>query len=73
MENKKEEFTKQTLASDFQNLKSESKWSETDGILALLLVAALFGDWGSKSKTEELEKRIAKLETKNEIIEKILF
>lgn len=72
MENKKD-FEKTTLTEDVEKLKSESKWSETDGILALLLVAALFGDWGSKSKTEKLEKRIAKLETKNEIIEKILF
>lgn len=72
MENKKD-FEKTTLTEDVEKLKSESKWSETDGILALLLVAALFGDWGNKSKADELEKRISKLETKNEIIEKILF
>lgn len=72
MENKdNKEFEKETLASGFVNYKdSEADFS---WLIGLVLVAGIFGDWGSKSKTEELEKRIAKLEAKNEIIEKILF
>lgn len=65
------EFEKETLASGFVNYKdSEADFS---WLIGLVLVAGIFGDWGSKSKTDELEKRIAKLEAKNEIIEKVLF
>lgn len=46
---------------------------EDGWMIGLILVAALFGNWGQSAKYDELEKRISKLETKNEIFEKILF
>lgn len=42
-------------------------------LVGLMLVSGCFSDFGSSKKLEELEKRIVKLETKNEIVEKILF
>ena len=47
--------------------------SDFDLIVGFAIVAGIFGNWGKDKKYEELEKRISKLETKNEIIEKILF
>ena len=62
-----------TLMEEFEKIKKEDKWNELDSIIGLLFVWALFGNSSDKSKTEELERRIAKLEAKNEIIEKVLF
>lgn len=62
-----------TLTEEIDKLKEKCEWNDTTGLIALVLVSALFSDWGNKSKTEELEKRISKLEAKNEIIEKVLF
>ena len=62
MESKKgEKLTNQTLASD------DFEW-----IIGLVLVASLFGDWGKDRKYDELDKRISKLETKTEMLEKII-
>ena len=76
MQNKEDKFKINDLASDFANLKpsqsnSNSKWSELDGCIALLWIWALFGNDKSQ-KTNELENRIAKLETKTDLIEKII-
>ena len=62
-----------TLTEEIDKFKEKGEWNDTTGLIALVLVSSLFSDWGSKSKTEELEKRISKLEAKNEIIEKVLF
>lgn len=59
-----------------ENKKNETLEKETadnEWFAELALIAGLFGDWGKDAKYDELEKRISKLETKNEIIEKILF
>ena len=63
MENKKETSLKEEL---------EKEGVSIDWLVGLTLISSLFGDWGSKSKFEELEKRIAKLETKNELMEKLV-
>lgn len=64
MENKKNESLMEYLEKE----KVDSEW-----LIGLVLISSLFGDWGKDKKYEELEKRVSKLETKNEIIEKILF
>ena len=61
------------LTEELEKIKKEDKWDELDSIIGLLFIWALFGNSNDKSKTEEIEKRIAKLEAKNEIIEKVLF
>ena len=64
MENKKDATLKEHLEKE----KVDTEW-----LIGLVLIYGLFGDWGKDRKYEELEKRISKLETKNEIIEKVLF
>lgn len=67
-----EEFDANTLDSGFNNPKSENEWNGFEGIIGLMLVYGLFADWGSKSQSQELEKRLSKLETKTEMLEKII-
>lgn len=67
-----EGFDTDTLAGGFNNFKTENEWNGFEGIIGLMLVYCLFGDWGNKSKSEEIEKRLSKLETKTEILEKII-
>ena len=50
-------------------LDNNSNW---DWMLGLVLVAGIFGDFGTNNKMAELEKRIEKLEIKNEMLEKIV-
>ena len=50
-------------------LDNNSNW---DWMLGLVLVYGIFGDFGTNNKMAELEKRIEKLETKNEMLEKIV-
>ena len=54
------------------NNEVEKNEFDNDWLNSLTLISNLFSDWGSKAKFEELEKRIAKLETKNELIEKLV-
>lgn len=67
LENKKEI---EKLTSEFSNLKSENK----DWLLGLMLVIYLFGDCGFSGKKPEnnTETRLAKLEAKTELLEKII-
>lgn len=57
-----------TLKESLEKEKVDNEW-----FLGLALITELFSNWGRDAKYDELEKRISKLETKNEIIEKILF
>ena len=50
-------------------LDNNSNW---DWMLGLVLVYGIFGDFGTNNKASELEKRIEKLEIKNEMLEKIV-
>jgi hypothetical protein len=50
-------------------LDNNSNW---DWMLGLVMVASIFGDFGTNNKVAELEKRIEKLEVKNEMLEKII-
>lgn len=69
MENKKDK-TEEIIEEYIKN----NKFSETDGFMALALVAGLFGTgFGSNDyKYHDLDKRLSKLESKQEIIEKII-
>ena len=49
-------------------LDNNSNW---DWLIGFVLVAGIFGDFGTNNKVSELEKRIEKLEIKNEMLEKI--
>lgn len=72
MENKDKEIKPTYLASGFTNLKSD----DTSWIIGLALISALFSDKGfgykGLDKNSEIETRLAKLETKTEILEKII-
>lgn len=67
MENKKEI---ETLASGFANIKS----TDNDWWYALVMVMALFGDCGysGKKPVNDTETRLAKLEAKTDLLEKII-
>lgn len=67
MENKKEI---ETLASGFTNLKT----GDNDWLIGLVLIMFLFGDIGfsCKKPTNDTETRLAKLETKTDLLEKII-
>lgn len=64
MENKENKTLKESLKKE----KIDNEW-----FFELALITGLFSNWGRDAKYDELEKRISKLETKNEILEKILF
>ena len=72
MANKDEEFKPTDLASGFANLKSD----DTSWIIGLALISALFSDNGfgykGLDKNTEIETRLAKLETKTDLLEKII-
>lgn len=46
--------------------------NEGESIIALGLVAGLFGNFDIDAEIAKLEKRLEKLETKNEMLEKIV-
>lgn len=64
MKNKENKTT--DLASGFVNYKDDSST-----LMALALISGLFTDKG-KDKKEDIETRVAKLEAKLDLIEKIL-
>lgn len=68
MANKDEEFKPTDLASDFANLKSD----DTSWIIGLALIAGIFSDNTIWKKKDDTETRLAKLETKTEMLEKII-
>ncbi len=72
MESKDKEFKPNDLASGFANYKSD----ETSWIIGLALISALFSDKGfgykGLDKNTELEARLSKLETKTDLLEKII-
>lgn len=58
------------LLKDYKKGEDNTEW-----LIGLVLIMALFSDnsaFGSKSKTDELDKRISKLEGKTELIENII-
>lgn len=65
MENKGKNILEEKLLAEQSN-----DWTI---LMGLMLVISCFSDFGSNKRIEELEKRIIKLETKNEILEKIIF
>jgi hypothetical protein len=67
MENKKDELKDLDLTKGF-NAKSDD-WS---WIIGMALIMGLFSDKDGNSKSIETESRLAKLETKTDMIEKIL-
>lgn len=64
--------------SDLENKVEEMKKgngfeiNEGKSVLALALVSAMFGGFDVDAKIAELEKQLDKLETKNEMLEKIV-
>ena len=67
MENKKEI---ETLASGFKKMED----NEITILIALALITGLFSDWGYSGKKPEsdTETRLAKLEAKTDLLEKII-
>lgn len=70
MEKKKKRYNKIDLTKEF------SKMNETEAMISLALVAGIFcgdGIFGGKTKKDnDIENRLSKLETKTEMIEKII-
>lgn len=52
--------------------KNGFELNEDTSLFSFVLISSLFGSFDTKSKTEGLEKRLEKLETKNEMLEKIV-
>lgn len=58
-----------------KNIKEDEEYLEDeDGWFLIAILAFIFGSWNptNDSKIKDLETRIAKLEAKNEIIEKLI-
>ena len=68
MENKDKEFKPTDLASYFANLKSD----DTSWIIGLALIAGIFSDITIWEKKDDDKTRLTKLETKTEMLEKII-
>ena len=58
------------LLEKYKNFESSS--DNLEWIIGLILIWGLFGNWDKDNKHEELDKRLTKLEGKQEIIEQII-
>lgn len=67
--NKKDEFIKKGLENGFNSKSDDSSW-----LIGMALVSSLFSDkaFSNQKLNSDIESRIAKLEAKTEILEKIV-